>query len=186
MDEGSARSAGWACFRTRWRSWSCFWRAWSREARPARRQRQPSPDYPLFGNNYVAGDFNGDGSVDLAGNGQFGASVGLNNGTGMFGAVVDYAIGGQGQDIAAGVLRRRTTRPRRHDQQPADEVPDEELHPDDALKYLEAIAGEIDGIRPRDRSRFALLMHDEANSQPELKQFILSLIPDEASWLAGE
>jgi hypothetical protein len=143
-------------------------------------------DYPLFGNNYVAGDFNGDGSVDLAGNGQFGASVGLNNGTGMFGAVVDYAIGGQGQDIAAGVLRRRTTRPRRHDQQPADEVPDEELHPDDALKYLEAIAGEIDGIRPRDRSRFALLMHDEANSQPELKQFILSLIPDEASWLAGE
>jgi FG-GAP-like repeat len=59
-------------------------------------------DYPLFGNNYVAGDFNGDGSVDLAGNGQFGASVGLNNGTGAFGAVVDYAIGGQGQDIAAG------------------------------------------------------------------------------------
>jgi hypothetical protein len=24
-------------------------------------------DYPLFGNNYVAGDFNGDGSLDLAG-----------------------------------------------------------------------------------------------------------------------
>jgi hypothetical protein len=23
-------------------------------------------DYSLFGNNYVAGDFNGDGSVDLA------------------------------------------------------------------------------------------------------------------------
>jgi FG-GAP-like repeat/FG-GAP repeat len=59
-------------------------------------------DYSLFGNNYVVGDFNGDGSVDLAGNGQFGASVRLNNGTGAFGAVVDYAIGGQGQDIAAG------------------------------------------------------------------------------------
>jgi FG-GAP-like repeat/FG-GAP repeat len=59
-------------------------------------------DYSLFGNNYVAADFNGDGSLDLAGNGQFGASVRLNNGTGTFGAVVDYAIGGQGQDIAAG------------------------------------------------------------------------------------
>jgi FG-GAP-like repeat len=58
-------------------------------------------DYPLFGNNYVAGDFNGDGSLDLAGVGTA-AKVRLNNGTGAFGAVVDYAIGGQGQDIAAG------------------------------------------------------------------------------------
>ena len=66
-----------------------------------------------------------------------------------------------------------------------EEVPDEALHPDDALKYLEVISGEIDRIRPRDRSRFALLMHDEANRQPELKQFILSLIPEERSWLAG-
>jgi hypothetical protein len=24
-------------------------------------------DYPIFGNNYVVGDFNGDGSLDLAG-----------------------------------------------------------------------------------------------------------------------
>ena len=67
-----------------------------------------------------------------------------------------------------------------------EEVPDEVLDPYNALKYLEAISAEIDGIRPRDRSRFALLMHDEANRQPELKQFILSLIPDEASWLEGE
>ena len=67
-----------------------------------------------------------------------------------------------------------------------EDVPDEVLDPDVALKYLEAIAGEIDRIRPRDRSRFALLMHDEANRQPELRQFILSLIPDEPSWAAGE
>ncbi len=58
-------------------------------------------DYPLFGNNYVAGDFNGDGSLDLAGVGTA-AKVRLNNGAGAFGAVVDYAIGGQGQDLAAG------------------------------------------------------------------------------------
>jgi len=58
-------------------------------------------DYPLFGNTYVVGDFNGDGSLDLAGVGSA-AKVRLNNGAGMFGAVVDYAIGGQGQDIAAG------------------------------------------------------------------------------------
>jgi len=67
-----------------------------------------------------------------------------------------------------------------------EEVPDEVLDPYDALKYLEALAAEIDGIRPRDRSRFALLMHDDAGRQPELNQFILSLIPDEASWIAGE
>jgi hypothetical protein len=58
-------------------------------------------DYPLFGNNYVVGDFNGDGSLDLAGVGTA-AKVRLNNGAGTFGAVVEYAIGGQGQDNAAG------------------------------------------------------------------------------------
>jgi hypothetical protein len=58
-------------------------------------------DYPLFGNNYVVGDFNGDGSLDLAGVGTA-AKVRLNNGAGTFGAVVEYAIGGQGQDIATG------------------------------------------------------------------------------------
>jgi hypothetical protein len=58
-------------------------------------------DYPIFGNNYTVGDFNGDGSLDLAGVGTA-AKVRLNNGAGAFGAVVEYAIGGQGQDIAAG------------------------------------------------------------------------------------
>jgi hypothetical protein len=58
-------------------------------------------DYPIFGNNYVVGDFNGDGSLDLAGVGTA-AKVRLNNGAGTFGAVADYAIGGQGQDITAG------------------------------------------------------------------------------------
>jgi FG-GAP-like repeat len=59
-------------------------------------------DYPLFGNNYAVGDFNGDGSLDLAGNGGSTAAVRLNDGAGTFGARVDYAIGGNGQDLAAG------------------------------------------------------------------------------------
>jgi hypothetical protein len=59
-------------------------------------------DYPIFGNNYVAGDFNGDGSLDLAGAGGPSAAVRLNNGAGTFGARVDYAVGGPGQDLAAG------------------------------------------------------------------------------------
>src|SRR5918995_788863 len=58
-------------------------------------------DSPIFGNNYLVGDFNGDGSLDLAGVGTA-AKVRLNNGAGAFGAVVEYAIGGQGQDLAAG------------------------------------------------------------------------------------
>ena len=66
------------------------------------------------------------------------------------------------------------------------EVPEEVLDNYDALKYLEAISGEIDRIKPRDRARFALLIHDEANRQPERQQFILSLIPDETSWAEGD
>lgn len=58
-------------------------------------------DYQLFGNNYVAGDFNGDASLDLAGVGRA-VTVRLNNGAGAFGPAVDYAVGGQGQDIATG------------------------------------------------------------------------------------
>ena len=65
-------------------------------------------------------------------------------------------------------------------------VPAEVLDPHDALKYLEAISGEIDQIKPRDRSRFALLMHDEAERQPDSREFILSLVPSEASWADGE
>jgi hypothetical protein len=67
-----------------------------------------------------------------------------------------------------------------------EEVPDDVLDPHDALKYLEAISGEIDRIKPRDRSRFALLMHDEAKRQPDSREFILSLVPSEASWADGE
>jgi hypothetical protein len=67
-----------------------------------------------------------------------------------------------------------------------EDVPDDVLDPHDALKYLEAISGEIDRIAPRDRSRFALLMHDEAKRQPGRQAFILSLIPPEASWADGE
>ncbi len=67
-----------------------------------------------------------------------------------------------------------------------EEVPDEILDPGDALKYLEAICGEIDQVKSRDRSRFALLMHDEAKRQPDRREFILSLIPPEASWADGE
>src|SRR5687767_8939592 len=59
-------------------------------------------DYPIFGNNYVVGDFNGDGSLDLAGTGGPSAAVRLNNGAGTFGARADYAVGGPGQDLAAG------------------------------------------------------------------------------------
>src|SRR5215210_7456834 len=59
-------------------------------------------DYPLFGNNYVIGDFNGDGSLDLAGAGGPTAGVRLNNGAGTFGAIAEYAVGGPGQDVTAG------------------------------------------------------------------------------------
>ena len=67
-----------------------------------------------------------------------------------------------------------------------EEVPDEAVDPHDALKYLEAICGEIDQIKPRDRSRFAVLMYEEAKRQPNRREFILSLIPPEASWADGE
>jgi hypothetical protein len=56
-------------------------------------------DYPIFGNNYVAADFNGDGSLDLAGTGSS-TRIRLNNGGGTFGPSVD--VGGSGQDLAAG------------------------------------------------------------------------------------
>lgn len=60
-------------------------------------------DYDLFGNNYVVGDFNGDGSLDLAGAGGPAAKVRLNNGAGAFGALVEYPVGGgNSQDLAAG------------------------------------------------------------------------------------
>src|SRR5919106_5925924 len=60
-------------------------------------------DYDLFGNNYVVGDFNGDGSLDLAGAGGPAAKVRMNNGAGTFGALAEYPVGGgNSQDLAAG------------------------------------------------------------------------------------
>jgi hypothetical protein len=59
-------------------------------------------DYTLFGNNYAVGDFNGDGSLDVAGAGGPTADIRLNDGAGAFGAVAEYPVGGPGQDIASG------------------------------------------------------------------------------------
>ena len=60
-------------------------------------------DYELFGNNYDVGDFNGDGSLDLAGAGGPAAKVRLNNGAGTFGVLAEYPVGGGNtQDLAAG------------------------------------------------------------------------------------
>jgi hypothetical protein len=59
-------------------------------------------DYPLFGNNHVAADLNGDGKLDLAGSGAQSAAVMLGNGDGTFGAKVEYPVASTAQDIAAG------------------------------------------------------------------------------------
>lgn len=59
-------------------------------------------DSPLLGNTHIVGDFNGDGSLDLAGTGLSSATIRLNNGGGTFGPSVDYPVGGPGQDLAAG------------------------------------------------------------------------------------
>jgi FG-GAP-like repeat/FG-GAP repeat len=60
-------------------------------------------DYELFGNNYALGDFNGDGSLDLAGAGGPATKVRLNNGAGAFGEIAEYPVGGgNSQDLAAG------------------------------------------------------------------------------------
>ena len=59
-------------------------------------------DYAFLGNNHVVADFNGDGSLDLAGNGAQSAAVQLNNGAGTFGAKVEYPVASWTQDLAAG------------------------------------------------------------------------------------
>ena len=59
-------------------------------------------DYPLLGNNHIVADLNGDGIPDLAGTGTNSASVMLGNGDGTFRAKVNYPVGGQAQDLAAG------------------------------------------------------------------------------------
>jgi hypothetical protein len=59
-------------------------------------------DYSFIGNEHVVGDFNGDGSLDLAGSGAQVANVRLNNGAGTFGAVVAYPVASWPQDLATG------------------------------------------------------------------------------------
>src|ERR1041384_2468453 len=59
-------------------------------------------DYPILGNNHIAADLNGDGIPDLAGAGNNVASVMLGNGNGTFRPKVNYPVGGQAQDLAAG------------------------------------------------------------------------------------
>lgn len=59
-------------------------------------------DYAFLGNNHVVADFNGDGSLDLAGSGARAAAVQLNNGLGTFGARIEYPVASWTQDLAAG------------------------------------------------------------------------------------
>lgn len=59
-------------------------------------------DYPTLGNNHIIADLNGDGIPDLAGTAINSAAVMLGNGDGTFRAKVNYPVGGQAQDLAAG------------------------------------------------------------------------------------
>lgn len=59
-------------------------------------------DFPFLGNNHIAVDVNGDGILDLVGTGLNSASVMLGNGNGTFRTKVDFPVGSQAQDVAAG------------------------------------------------------------------------------------
>lgn len=59
-------------------------------------------DYPFLGNNNIVADLNGDGIPDLAGTSVNSAAIMLGNGNGTFAPKVEYAAGGQTQDLAAG------------------------------------------------------------------------------------
>jgi hypothetical protein len=59
-------------------------------------------DYPTLGNNHIAADLNGDGILDLAATGNNAVGVMLGNGDGTFRPKVNFAAGGQTQDLAAG------------------------------------------------------------------------------------
>ncbi len=62
-------------------------------------------EYPLLGNTHIVADFNGDGSLDLAGTGLPFVTIRLNNGAGVFGDAVQYPVAptpNSAQDLAAG------------------------------------------------------------------------------------
>lgn len=59
-------------------------------------------DFPSLGNNHIAVDVNSDGILDLVGTGLNSAAVMLGNGNGTFRTKVDFPVGSQAQDVAAG------------------------------------------------------------------------------------
>ena len=59
-------------------------------------------DFPSLGNNHIAVDVNGDGILDLVATGLNSAAVMLGNGNGTFRTKVDFPVGSQAQDLAAG------------------------------------------------------------------------------------
>ena len=59
-------------------------------------------DFPFLGNNHIAVDVNGDGLLDLVGTGLNSAAVMLGNGNGTFRPKVEFRVGSQAQDVAAG------------------------------------------------------------------------------------
>lgn len=59
-------------------------------------------DFPSLGNNHIAVDVNGDGILDVVGTGINSAAVMLGNGNGTFRTKVEFPVGSQAQDVAAG------------------------------------------------------------------------------------
>ncbi len=59
-------------------------------------------DHQQLGNNHVLAHLNGDGRLDIAGQGAQSAAVLLNRGDGTFGARAEYPVADWNQDLAAG------------------------------------------------------------------------------------